>query len=121
MFGWSKLKTTAGFPVDDVVRASEPLITEPLIQFLARRFCRTVQILPQQEKAVVRCSADSRGCQCHPFIYAVQEAFSSHYPLTLSPDAIWLVIAQGFGHHIAENAEALRHRLVRHREKQTLA
>jgi hypothetical protein len=34
--------------------------------------------------------------------------------LTFSPDHIWLVIAQGFGHHVAENSAALRHRLVRH-------
>lgn len=41
-------------------------------------------------------------------------AFSQHRPLTLSPDCIWLVIEQGFAHHVIENAETLRHRLVRH-------
>ena len=33
---------------------------------------------------------------------------------------LWLVIAQGFGHHVAENAEALRHRLVRHQGRREL-
>jgi uncharacterized protein DUF4419 len=47
-------------------------------------------------------------------------AFSQHRPLTLSPDAIWLVIAQGFGHHVAEKAEALRPRLVRHQGRREL-
>jgi hypothetical protein len=32
----------------------------------------------------------------------------------LSPDCIWLTIEQGFAHHLAENAEALRSRLVKH-------
>ena len=46
------------------------------------------------------------GTRCHPLIDTIQTAFSRHYPLTLSPDSIWLAIAQGFSHHIAENAEA---------------
>ena len=51
---------------------------------------------------------------------AVHLAFSQHRPLILSPDCIWLTIAQGFGHHVNENAEALRDRVVRHRRKKTL-
>ncbi|WP_441290726.1 DUF4419 domain-containing protein [Sorangium sp. KYC3313] len=31
----------------------------------------------------------------------------------LSPDAVWLCLAQGFAHHVALNAEALRGRFVR--------
>ena len=45
---------------------------------------------------------------------AVHIAFSQHRPLSLSPDDIWLVIVQGFSHHVAENAQMLRNRLVRH-------
>jgi hypothetical protein len=56
----------------------------------------------------------------HPFMEAVHLAFSQHRPLVLSPDAIWLTIAQGFGHHVRENAEALRHQIVRHEGKKTL-
>ena len=64
----------------------------------------------------LRVTVDLRriGSRCHPLIDAVHVAFGQHRPLTLSPDSIWLVIAQGFGHHVAENAKALRHRLVRH-------
>jgi hypothetical protein len=58
--------------------------------------------------------------QSHSLIDAVHMAFSQHRPLTLSPDAIWLVIQQGFGHHVAENAEELRGRLVRHEGKKAL-
>lgn len=56
----------------------------------------------------------------HPLIQAVHIAFSEHRPLILSPDAIWLTIAQGFGHHVQENAEALRDRIVGHSGKKEL-
>ena len=54
------------------------------------------------------------GERRHPFIEAVHLAFAQHRPLTFSPDTIWLLIAQGFSHHVAENAESLRPQLVRH-------
>lgn len=41
-------------------------------------------------------------------------AFTDHYPLALSPDAIWLAVAQGFASHVNKNAEALRPVFVRH-------
>jgi len=57
----------------------------------------------------------------HPLIEAVHLAFSEHRPLALSPDCIWLTIVQGFGHHVNENAEALRTRIVRHEGKKELS
>ncbi len=56
----------------------------------------------------------------HPLVQAVHLAFSQHRPLILSPDSIWLTIVQGFGHHVNENAEALRDRMVRHSGKKKL-
>lgn len=38
----------------------------------------------------------------------------------LTPDAIWLTLAQGFALHVNENAEALRDRFVRHDGRKTL-
>jgi len=46
------------------------------------------------------------------FLQAVHIAFADHYPLVLSPDDIWLAIAQGFSQHVLKNAEALRQRFV---------
>jgi hypothetical protein len=63
---------------------------------------------------------DDRAIRCHPLINAVQTAFSQHRPLLLSPDCIWLTIAQGFSHHITGNAEGLRNRLIRHEGKRRL-
>lgn len=57
----------------------------------------------------------------HPLIEAVHRAFAEHRSLILSPDAIWLTITQGFGHHVVENAEALRSKLVGFDGKRELA
>jgi len=50
----------------------------------------------------------------HAFVIAANLAYDRHYPLTLSPDMIWLLIAQGFALHVHANAETLRSRLVSH-------
>jgi len=103
------------FPVDDVTPASQLRPARSLQQDLQYRFKRRILVLPEPQRPVVR----SLG-RCHPLIDAVHTAFSEHRPLLLSPDAIWLVIAQGFGHHLVRNAEALRGRLVRHQGKREL-
>ena len=56
----------------------------------------------------------------HPLIEAVHQAFGDHRPLVLSPDAIWLTIAQGFTQHLHENTEAFRGRIVTHHGKKEL-
>jgi hypothetical protein len=48
---------------------------------------------------------------------AVHTAFSQHRPLTLSPDAVWLTIAQGVAHHMTIHGERLRPRFVSHSGK----
>lgn len=56
----------------------------------------------------------------HPLIEAVHTAFAEHYPLVLSPDDVWLCLAQGFALHVEANAESLRSRFVGHEGKPTL-
>src|SRR5690349_14786617 len=46
------------------------------------------------------------------FVQIVDAAFALHYPLVLSPDDVWLCLAQGFARHVNENAEKLRERFV---------
>lgn len=48
----------------------------------------------------------------HPFVESLHLAYSNHYPVTISPDMIWLLIAQGFAIHVNENAEELRKQFV---------
>jgi Domain of unknown function (DUF4419) len=50
----------------------------------------------------------------HGFVTAVHAAFNDHRPLVLTPDAVWLAIAQGFAAHVAAHAETLRSRVVSH-------
>ena len=44
----------------------------------------------------------------HPFMNAMHTAYAKHYPMTISPDMIWLLIAQGFATHINQNGEEMR-------------
>lgn len=50
----------------------------------------------------------------NPALRAVHFAFMGHYPLILSPDAIWLLIIQGFAAHVNANSEMLRSQFVKH-------
>lgn len=53
----------------------------------------------------------------HPVIATLHLAFSDHRPVCLSPDMIWLLIAQGAANHINAHAETLRPRFVQHQGK----
>ncbi|WP_110519065.1 DUF4419 domain-containing protein [Herpetosiphon llansteffanensis] len=53
-------------------------------------------------------------------IHTIHLAFSQHYPLLLTPDCLWLTIAQGFANHVNCHAEDLRQHFVDHAKKQKL-
>jgi hypothetical protein len=57
----------------------------------------------------------------HPVVAAVHLAFQDHRPLVLSPDMLWLLVAQGLAHHVNANAEELRPQIVQHSGKITIA
>lgn len=48
----------------------------------------------------------------HALLHAVELAWGKHYPLVLSPDVIWLTIAQGVALHLRLHSEELRSKLV---------
>lgn len=52
------------------------------------------------------------GGHSNPLIQGVGLAYNYHYPLSLSPDAIWAAIAQGFSTWINENSETVRKQFV---------
>ena len=56
----------------------------------------------------------------HPFFDGMHKAYADHRPFVLSPDAVWLLICQGFSYHVNFNAEALRHLFVDFEGKKTL-
>lgn len=92
------------FGVDDVVPATEPLPTQPLHE----TFPEALAIGGDPALAVLRPDG------VHPLLDAVGRAFAEHRPLVLSPDAVWLTIAQGVAQHIRLHAEELRPQLVSH-------
>ncbi|MCE9668944.1 DUF4419 domain-containing protein [Myxococcus stipitatus] len=107
------LQLSAGmttFVVDDVEEARTPLETVPL----ARLVGEALWFAPAGHTRVM----DTGGL--HPVVAAVHRAFAEHRPLVLSPDVIWLTIAQGFAQHVRLNAEQLRPRLVRHEGRRVL-
>jgi hypothetical protein len=53
-------------------------------------------------------------------VKAVEIAFKDHYPLVLTPDIIWITIAQGFAEHINNHAEEFRPQFVSHQGKKDL-
>lgn len=97
------------FPVDAVDPVRTRLPTKPL-RDVARVELDADLHVRSHDLALV----DVRGHNPHPLLHAFHLAFAEHRPLALSPDAVWLTIAQGFAIHVDENAEALRHRFVRH-------
>ena len=56
----------------------------------------------------------------HAFVSAIHTSYAHHYPLVLSPDTVWLTIAQGFGNHVNANAEKLRKMFVSHEGKKLI-
>lgn len=53
----------------------------------------------------------------NPFLGAIHRAYECHFPLVLSPDDVWTVLAQGFATHVNVDAENLRGRFVGHEGK----
>ena len=56
----------------------------------------------------------------HPFFYGMYDAYAEHRPFVLSPDVIWMLIAQGFSHHINSDPEKYRDRMVDFSDKLSL-
>lgn len=99
------------FPVADVTPGSERLAEISVVNSIER----TVR-----SKVVSSASAGEKVADIgdfHPLIAAAAIAYKRHYPLTLSPDMIWLTVLQGVAQHIANNSGSLRSRLVSHLTK----
>lgn len=101
------------FPVLDVEVAEKPL--EEVDYFRALELCLETPLLAcdWQSKPLV---ARAR----HAFVSTVYRAFNDHRPLVLSPDHVWLLLAQGMALHIRANAETLRGQFVAYQGKQEI-
>jgi hypothetical protein len=86
-----------------------------------RNAARALQSAPTKGRGVEACSGENRqlipGVSFHSLVFAAHTSFCFHYPLTLSPDMIWLLIVQGVAEHVNANADQLRRMFVRHHGK----
>lgn len=55
-----------------------------------------------------------------PVITGYLRAYQNHYPITISPEIAWLLICQGFSHHLNSNSGGLRQMLVKFQDKKQL-
>lgn len=58
--------------------------------------------------------------EMNSFIQTVYYSYSEHRPLILSPDAIWLLICQGFSIHINENFSNYKDKIFKNQDRVTL-
>jgi hypothetical protein len=102
-------KQTSGvtFAVDRVRPATQPL-----------QQCRAHEALRELLGGIESChdyhGSVVKNIHYQPLLAAVYTAFSEHRPLVLSPDAVWITIAQGVAHHMAIHGERLRSEVVSH-------
>ena len=109
------------FRVDKVTKATKVLPPGNAEQIILER-CGSVK--PESHSNFVDVPFESSGSYKplpNAFLAAVHAAFSNHYPLVLTPDVIWICIAQGLSHHINNNPGKLRRHFVSHEGKETLA
>src|SRR5262245_30985049 len=102
------------FAVDEVTPATEPLPE-----------CRTHEAVKGMLDSAIESCSDYHGrvitkVRYQPLLAAVYTAFSQHRPLVLTPDAVWITIAQGVAHHMVIHGERLRSRFVAHQGKLNL-
>jgi hypothetical protein len=100
--------------------AVEALLQKPPSRLPKRKFRAPVEQseAPEQFQPVEACSRYQgklvENVCLHPVIATLNLAFSDHRPLVLSPDMIWLLIAQGFANHVNANSNELRSNFVQH-------
>lgn len=101
------------FQLCDVARA-----TAPLPEASARE--AAVGLLGTPVEACGAGAENLVTVEQNAFLAAAWRAYADHRPLVLTPDAVWLCIAQGFAAHVNQDPEVLRGRFVRHPGSLTL-
>ena len=106
------------FKVDDVDKATSPLPQAVSWEKLFTQRCNQTKPESYSPASASWEPLYSRGS--NGFLEAINAAYDGHYPLVLSPDAVWMLVAQGFARHVNANAEQLRNLFVEHESKKTL-
>lgn len=100
------------FQIEDL-KVAENLLTEVSFDQIAESLSFNLRTHSRIDKKLVPFST-------HAFLQSMQIAYYEHRPFVLSPDMIWLLISQGFAHHVNFNAEKLRNSFVDFQEKKNL-
>jgi hypothetical protein len=103
------------FAVDEVTPATKPLQEWRTHEAVKHALGGEIESCCDYHGTVIK------GVDYQPLLAAVYTAFSEHRPLVLTPDAVWITIAQGVAHHMAIHGERLRSRFVAHEGKLELA
>lgn len=106
--------THTTIPVSPDVSAKKPHEKVDYVGKLRVAFRRPIEATWLPREPLVACDDD------HALLTAMKLSFYDHFPLRLSPDAIWITLARGFALHVNKNAEEFRHRFVSHSGKQEL-
>ena len=96
------------FAVDDVEPAARPRREKRMFEVVKATLGTEIESCSDYHQSAVA------GTRYHPLLAAVYTAHSQHYPLTLTPEAVWITCAQGVAHHMLVHGERLRDRFVSH-------
>lgn len=96
------------FPVSTVEVAAARCTALDRATAISRLLNKRVEQVYDSEARLVACTDVS------PLVQMAHDAFYEHRPITISPDAVWFTIGQGFATHVNRNAEMLRGRFVKH-------
>lgn len=97
----------------DLEPISFELSEERYIDVLEKKFGKGIEGWSKKNNKLI-----SSGL--HPFIQALHNSYAYHQNITITPDMIWLLIAQGFSTHINQNPEKLRKYFVDFNGKKAL-
>jgi hypothetical protein len=109
--------------VEDLSKPEKPLAMQSgndVFEHLVKLSQKSNKEYPSNIVAKSRLPANIVNFGYHSFFDGMYHAYAEHRPIVLSPDAVWLLISQGFARHINANAEKLRHYFVDFDGKLTL-
>ena len=99
----TKSKSKGSFTVDDVELATSLLGDTTYKLVLEAALDKEIYAYPESMK-----DQELVPTYTHGFVNALHRSYAEHRPLELSPDAIWLLICQGFAIHLNQNFDALK-------------
>lgn len=99
----------------DVKEAAQLLPDTNLKCILENRFQKQIICLPEETEKVEVVSLYMNG-----FLQTIHDCYADHRPLIISPDAIWLLICQGFAIHLNTLPDSIRDTIYKSESKKIL-